>query len=292
MAGVCWTCKILPVKVLDDTGNGNTSDVAAGIIWAADNGAKVINLSLGSASGNATLQNAVDYAWNTKNAVVVAATGNDNGAVLYPAAYSNALAIGANNQAGVRSSFSNFGPSIDLMAPGENVLGALCSCNGYGGGYGLGGGTSFATPHVAGVIGLLIGAGTTDKNTIVSRLKTTATNMDVAGFDNNTGWGRVNVAAALGDTTPPTVSITSPADGATVSGRERRVQRNASDAGGDPEGAVLGGVRRTSGYDTTAPYSKTWDTTGPCLAASTLLRCPRRRHGQQLARSRSITRQR
>ena len=163
-AGVCWACKIMPIKVLDSTGSGSTFNVAQGVDWAVSHGAKVINLSLGSSSSDATLQTAVNNAW-TAGVIVVAASGNNNGPVLYPAAYANAIAVGSNNQAGVRSSFSNFGAELDIMAPGESVFGALCTCASYAGGYGTGSGTSFAAPHLAGVVGLLISAGITDKDT-------------------------------------------------------------------------------------------------------------------------------
>ncbi len=209
-AGVCWACKIMPLKVLDSTGSGSTFNVAAGIDWARTHGANVINLSLGSSAPDATMQTAVDNAWNA-GVIVVAASGNDNGAVLYPGAYANAIAVGSNNQAAVKSSFSNFGPELDVMAPGESVFGANCTCNGHTGYYATGSGTSFAAPHVAGVIGLLISAGVTDKDQIKNRLYQTATDMDAAGFDNNTGWGRVNAAAAIaggGSTATPTATPT------------------------------------------------------------------------------------
>jgi subtilisin family serine protease len=208
-AGVCWACKIMPVKVLDSTGSGSTFNVAQGVDWAVAHGANVINMSLGSSSPDSGLQTSVDNAWNA-GVIVVAASGNNNGPVLYPAAYPNVIAVGSNNSAGVKSSFSNFGPELDVMAPGENVFGALCTCGAYTGGYGTGSGTSFASPHVAGVVGLLISAGITDKNTIRTKLQTTATDMDVAGFDNNTGWGRVNAAAAIASsgTSTPTATVT------------------------------------------------------------------------------------
>ncbi len=204
-AGVCWACMIMPVKVLDSNGSGSTFNVAQGIDWAVAHGAKVINLSLGSSAPDSGLQTSIDNAWNA-GVIVVAASGNSGGAVMYPAAYPNAIAVGSNNSAGVKSTFSSFGPELDVMAPGEGVFGALCTCSTYTGGYGTGSGTSFSSPHVAGVVGLLISAGITDKNQIRSRLTSTATDMDVAGFDNNTGWGRVNAAAAIA--APPTPTPT------------------------------------------------------------------------------------
>jgi subtilisin family serine protease len=258
-AGVCWSCRIQAVKVLDTTGSGSSFNVAQGIDWAVSHGADVINLSLGGGAA-ASLQTAVNNAWNA-GVIVVAATGNDNGPVLYPAAYSNAIAVGSNEQNGSRSSFSNYGPEIDIMAPGGNVLGALCSCNGNPGGYGTGSGTSFATPHVAGVVGLMIAAGITDKNEIRSRIQTTATNMDVAGFDNNTGWGRINAAAAIAqDGAPPTVDITSPSTGATVSGN---VTINVSATDNDAVQRVWFYVDDTYlRSDASAPYNAVWNATG------------------------------
>ena len=135
-AGVCWSCKIMPIKVLDNTGSGSSFNVSQGIDWAVSHGAKIVNLSLGGGAAS-SLQTSVDNAWNA-NVVVIAASGNDNGPVLYPGAYSNAIAVGSNNSAGARSSFSNFGPELDIMAPGETVLGALCTCGVHSGGYGHG----------------------------------------------------------------------------------------------------------------------------------------------------------
>jgi subtilisin family serine protease len=255
VAGVCWACKIMPVKVLGADGQGSTYNVAAGIDWARTQGADVINLSLGGTATNATLENAVNAAWNA-GIVVVAATGNDNGPVYYPAAYANALAVGSNDINGARSSFSNYGASIDVMAPGESVVSTIL-----GGGYGMGSGTSFAAPHVAGLAALIISAGVTDHEEVVSLIKTTATDMGTAGFDNLTGWGRVNAAAAVAgsDTTPPTVSITSPSSGATVSGTIQ-ITATASDASGIEKVRFWAGPTYL-GFDTTSPYSMPWNTT-------------------------------
>jgi thermitase len=195
MAGACWACKIMPIKVLAANGSGSTFAVSQGIDWAVAHGAKVINLSLGG-GGTSSLQTSVDNAWNA-GVIVVAASGNDNGPVLYPAAYPNAIAVGSTNQAGARSTYSNWGAQLDLMAPGESVLGLKCTCNGYNGGYGWSSGTSFAAPHVAGVVGLMIAAGITSKTTIVSTLTSTATDMCAPGYDQTTGAGRVNAAKAI-----------------------------------------------------------------------------------------------
>jgi subtilisin family serine protease len=211
IAGVCWACKIMPVKVLDSHDSGSSYNVAAGINWAVAHGAKVINLSLGASSGIAALQTAVDNAW-AAGVIVVAASGNSNGPVLFPAAYSHAIAVGSVNSSGVKSSFSSYGPELDVMAPGEGVIGAYCTCAGHAGGYATGSGTSFAAPHVAGVVGLMISAGITDKSQIISRLESTATDIGAAGYDQRTGWGIVNATNAItGASTPATPTAATPA---------------------------------------------------------------------------------
>ncbi len=252
VSGVCWSCKIMPVKVMNASGQGSTISIAYGIYWAVDHGADVLNLSVGGPTGDTTLSDAVDYAW-AAGVPVIAASGNNNGAVLYPAAYADALAVASNDSAALRSSFSNFGPQLDVMAPGGDVVGTTL-----GGGYGAGSGTSFASPHVAGLVGLMIAHGITDKNTIISRLKSTATDMDVAGFDNNTGWGRVNAQAAVD--LAPTVSITAPAASAVVGGAAVSITATAADdvAVSKVRFEIDGGLLSE---DTTAPYAASWNST-------------------------------
>jgi hypothetical protein len=251
----------MPVKVLDSGGNGSMFQAAQGIDWAVQHGAQVINMSFGGASADAGLQTAVNNAWNA-GVVLVAAAGTDNhGPVLYPAAFSNVVAVGSLDVNGDLSSFSNVGPQIDVMAPGEEIASTLCTCHGYTGGYATGDGTSFASPEVAGIAALMIAAGTTNNATIVSRLASTAVNLEAAGFDNDTGWGRVNAAGAVGaDTTPPTVSITSPAAGATVSGTVSITASARDNAAVQKVQLWVDGTYL--GYDTSAPYTKTWNAAG------------------------------
>jgi subtilisin family serine protease len=121
MAGVCAQCKILPVKVLNSAGLGYHSNIAKGIIYAAQKGAKIINLSLGGYDSSAVLQDAVAYA-NGKGALVVAAAGNENTSrKSYPAAYADVLAVGATDTRSggrARADFSNYGSWVDVAAPG------------------------------------------------------------------------------------------------------------------------------------------------------------------------------
>jgi len=150
VAGICWNCRILPVKVLGADGSGAYSDIADGIRYAADQGATIINLSLGGADDSQVLRDAVDYA-DEKGSLVVAAAGNQGSPEPhYPAAIPSVLAVGAVDEHDTRYPWSNYGTSwVDVTAPGCNpaqqrtgAIGQYC-------------GTSSATPFVAGIAGLL-----------------------------------------------------------------------------------------------------------------------------------------
>src|SRR4051812_32929197 len=154
--GVDPSTKILPVKVLDATGTGTVANIAKGITWAVDHGATVINLSLGSPTDSSTLRSAVNYAI-ARNVVVVAAAGNDGSTTPdYPAAYPGVIAVGAvANDDPVNpmlDDYSNRGSWVSLVARGDDMVGPLP-----GGHYGIGSGTSFAAPIVAGAATLVLG---------------------------------------------------------------------------------------------------------------------------------------
>lgn len=151
VAGVGYNTQLLSVKALDNTGSGYYSWIADGITWAADNGAKVINMSLGGSADSQTLHDAVDYAWN-KGVVVVAAAGNDNSsAPEYPGYYTNAIAVAATDSSDNRASFSNYGDWVDIAAPGVSIYSL------YKGSYAYLSGTSMTTPFVSGLAGLVAG---------------------------------------------------------------------------------------------------------------------------------------
>jgi subtilisin family serine protease len=150
MAGVCWFCAVMPVKVLDASGSGDDTRIAAGIVWAADHGARVINLSLGGPGDTPELDAALEYA-SGKGAVVVAAAGNSGTTVpFYPAANANALSVAATTTADRAYPWSNHGPWVNVAAPGCNVA------PGRGTAYQLFCGTSSAAPIVAGLAALAL----------------------------------------------------------------------------------------------------------------------------------------
>ena len=132
IAGVAWNCRILPIKIVDNTGWTDVSTEVAGINWAILNGADVINLSLGGPGVSQSEQDAIRAAYNN-GIVVVAAAGNDGVATYYPAGYPECMAVAATNSRDERVTFvntatdpmpweSNFGPEIDVAAPGDWVL--------------------------------------------------------------------------------------------------------------------------------------------------------------------------
>lgn len=154
IAGVCPNCTILPVKVLSASGSGSYSAIASGIRYAADKGAKVINLSLGGSSGSSTLSDAVNYA-NNKGAILACAAGNSNtSAASYPAYYSACVAVASTDSNDYKSSFSNYGSWVDTSAPGSSIYATYWNNT-----YKTLSGTSMAAPHVAGLAGMLFSQG-------------------------------------------------------------------------------------------------------------------------------------
>ena len=220
VAGVGWANSIMPLVVVDSTDTASYSNMANAITYAADHGARVVNMSLAGSSGSSTLQSAITYAWN-KGTIVVASAGNYSTSNLYyPAACDYAVAVSATDSTDALASFSNYGSWIDLAAPGVSVL-----TTSTGGSYAYWSGTSFSAPIVAGVAGLVLGAKPSlSAASLVSLLEQNADDLGSTGFDNSYGYGRVNayraVVAAQGTISvpAPTVSISSPANGSTVSG--------------------------------------------------------------------------
>lgn len=196
--------RLMAVKVMNESGEGTDGYVASGIRWAADNGAKVIVMSLGVDGTSLPLQNAVDYA-SSRGVVLVSAAGNDGESVLtYPAAFPNVIGVGAVDDTDRRASFSNYGSGLDVMAPGVGIY----STQG-GGSYQYLSGTSAAAPHVAGVAALMLSINPALTPEDVGQfINETARDLSILGYDTGTGWGVVSAFGAVEAVAEPTVTIT------------------------------------------------------------------------------------
>ncbi|MBE7475003.1 MAG: hypothetical protein DPW09_01115 [Anaerolineae bacterium] len=207
VAGVAYNARILPVKVLGANGQGSYENIIKGIIYAVDQGAKVINLSLAGSSGSQSLRDAVQYA-NSKGVTVVAAAGNHSGAVEFPAAYDEfVIGVGSVRFDLQRPSYSNFGAEVDVMAPGGDLSVDL-NGDGYADGvlqqtfktpgtftYLFNEGTSMASPHVAGLAALLLARSPGLTPAMVENLM--AQTAKPAGLTSENGAGVIQAAAAL-----------------------------------------------------------------------------------------------
>ena len=191
MAGMIWDARILPVVVVDPCG-GQESWVADGLVWAVDNGADLVNMSLQYSTGTDYLHDAVLYA-AASDIPMIAATGNSNGDIAYPAKWPEVIAVGGMTHLDTRWSSSNYGPELDLVAPGYEVLSAQLIAA-----YGSRSGTSFACPFVSGTVGLLLSIDpdlTNDE--IRDILNGSARDISLLGYDEGTGHGCLDVLAAL-----------------------------------------------------------------------------------------------
>ena len=189
VAGSCPACRLLIAKVIGQDGSATVSDVAEGIIWSTKNGADVINLSLGSKSQSSTRKRAVEYA-QKRGVVVVAAAGNyDDSDPVYPAAYGGVLGVTSTDRNDVRDFDYSRGNWVDVAAPGSDILSTVPS------GYANKTGTSIASPHVAGLAGLLASQHRSARN-IKKRITSTAADLGQGGRDIYYGSGRINAYAA------------------------------------------------------------------------------------------------
>ncbi|MFL5931741.1 MAG: S8 family serine peptidase [Gaiellaceae bacterium] len=196
IAGAAWNASILPVKVLDATGSGSDFRIANGITWAADNGAQVINMSLGGPGSSQTLYDAIEYA-RKKGAVVVAAAGNDGAPLLsVPGAYADA-AVGATDASGDAAWFSTSGYWVDLSAPGIDIT-STALAPGPVEAYAKGAGTSFASPIVAGVAALVRAQHPDWAQVDVVKQVLRGWDRGPRGLDPFYGLGLVDAAAATG----------------------------------------------------------------------------------------------
>ena len=225
VASVTWGCGIMPIRVSDSTGIATESNIASGLTWAADHGARVANVSY-YVTGSKTISSAAKY-FQSKGGVVAAAAGN-YGAVETVQDDPYIITVGATDSQDVLFYYSNRGNNLDLVAPGNNTTTLM------GGLYGAGGGTSFASPVVAGVAALVLSVNPSlTAGEVTDVLKQNADDLGNVGWDTMYGSGRVNAAKAVlaalttagtADTTAPVVTITSPQMGQKVTSSTTSVQ--------------------------------------------------------------------
>ncbi|MBI5247523.1 MAG: S8 family peptidase [Elusimicrobia bacterium] len=179
VVGVAPKARLYAVKVLDADGSGNLSDVVDGIVWAAKNKMDVANMSLGAPVDSEAMKRAVRFARGS-GVVVVAAAGNSGGAVGFPGAYPDVIAVAASDSEDKLAGFSSRGPEVDFIAPGVDVLSARM-----GGGFASYSGTSMASPHVAGLAALVVSQGYVGLNGpdgVFAQLKKAATKLPTEGM--------------------------------------------------------------------------------------------------------------
>lgn len=188
VAGICWTCSILPVKVLGADGTGDTGTVAAGIVRAADAGARVISMSFGGPAPDPTLASAVAYA-EAKGAILVAAAGNSGSSTpFYPAADPGVVGVAATDESNHLYGWSDYGAWVRLAAPGCD------SATGSSGGYVEFCGTSAAAPVVSGVAALALSvAPDASRSQVIAAVEGTATSIGTS-----VSGGVVDASVALG----------------------------------------------------------------------------------------------
>ncbi|MCU0516861.1 MAG: S8 family peptidase [Oscillatoria sp. Prado101] len=204
VAGIAYEAKIMPLKVLSAYGGGTVADIAEAIKFAADNGADVINMSLGGGGESAVMLEAINYA-HGKGVTIIAAAGNeDENSAAYPARYPHAIGVAALDASGQKAFYSNYGAGVDIAAPGgstrEGDLGGILqnTINPETGEsiFAAYQGTSMAAPHVAGVAALIKASGVQDPDDIENVLKQSA----LAVTDdplNHFGAGKLDAAAAV-----------------------------------------------------------------------------------------------
>ncbi|MCK6630069.1 MAG: S8 family peptidase [Anaerolineae bacterium] len=195
IAGVSWGARVMPLKVLDSAGNGDIYNLALAIRYAADYGAKIINMSLGASCGLdwSSVEDEINYA-RGKGVLLVAAAGNSGSTpVLCPGGLNGVVAVGATDSGDSRAYYSNYGAALDVAAPGSGIYSTY-----YGGGYTTMSGTSMASPHVAGLAALLrsYAPGMTSSE-VEALIKQTADDLGSAGWDQYYGYGRINARRAL-----------------------------------------------------------------------------------------------
>ena len=221
VAGMSWGASLMPVRYTNSRGTGTSSQVAAGILWAADNGADVINLSVQfynlDAATEATFESAVNYA-HDRGILLIAAAGNEDlffgrppGPVAAPARFANCMAVTATTSSDAFASFSNFGPEVDICAPGAEIYSTDDALS-----FRFRSGTSAAAPLVSGLAALMLSfAPELTNDQVRDLLVATVEDLGPPGHDTQFGYGRINAHQALRALLSPVFLLGSdPPDGA------------------------------------------------------------------------------
>ncbi len=200
-AGPGFNCKYLPVKIANAA--GALTEAYEGIVYAADAGCQIINCSWGGGGGGSFGQDVIDYATVNENALVIAAAGNDNSSLgFFPASYNNVLSVASTTNSDAKSSFSNYGATVDVCAPGSNIYAAMSNNV-----YGYMNGTSMASPIAAGAAGIILSEFPSyTALQIAEQLRVTCDNIYAIPsnniYQNQLGKGRINMFRALTETGP------------------------------------------------------------------------------------------
>jgi len=258
VSGVCWNVPIMVVRILDDNGSGYPPEAAAGIVYAADNGASVLNNSWGYTASFQVLEDAVRYSAALDNVIVACAHNQGSSHKIYPAAYDEVMGIIATDQSDQKPSWSNYGSWCDMAAPGQDIL-SLWLFNGTTYGWG----TSMATPHVAGAAALIREVNPfLDADATRWILNQTAVDLGDPGFDDIFGWGRLDLFAAV----EKARSLIASSKSLSVNGGTVDFSLDAGSPNGGRDYLLLG---TTSGYEpgtllpgglTTIPLNRDWFT--------------------------------
>lgn len=259
VAGVAGSAKIMPIRISSLTGGATLSAMAQGLTWAADNGARVANISYVCANSS-TVLSAASY-FKSKGGLVTSAAGNYSVQESF-AATSAMIPVSSVDSSDIKASSSSYGPYVSMSAPGVGIYTTT-----KGGGYASVSGTSFASPVTAGTVALMMAANSTLSNTVIEGLLySNAVDLGAAGRDNLYGYGRVDAGRAVlaakaavsnVDSTPPTVSITAPFNNSTVTGLVP-VNINASDNVGLTKVELrVNGVLTST--DSLAPFGFSWN---------------------------------
>ncbi|WP_426335806.1 S8 family serine peptidase [Pseudoduganella sp. R-31] len=274
VAGVAGQARIMPVRIAYN--NSGTcyayfSTMASGVTWAADHGARVVNISYANVPTSSAVQSAANYL-KGKGGLLFVSAGNYNRDEGFTPT-DTMIPVSATDSADNRASFSSYGAFVALSAPGAGIYTTV-----QGGGYGAVNGTSFASPVAAGVAALVMAANPSlSADQVKSILFTTAVDLGTAGRDIYFGYGRVNAAAAVAaakaapapDTTAPTVAIANPVGGSTVSGLVSIGVNAADNVGVARVDLKVNGTVVAS--DSAGPYAFSWDSAGVANGMNNLI---------------------